>query len=141
VVWLGNKQLIGLSIKWNGLYWFFPAKSERTNSKLIGKDYIETNANALIIIFLVENIDFWEKYFDNDAWIAVKSLVKLYKDKFVCKLCLEAAEKIAYNVKFVNIFFILNAKMIQLITKKHMSVEDGNVVVLKWPLKTNNKKL
>jgi len=47
------------------------------------------------IIFggLVENIDFLEKNVDTDAWIAVKSLVKLYKDKFVCKLCSEPAEK------------------------------------------------
>jgi hypothetical protein len=62
-----------------------------TSSKLISEDYIETGANALSRIFLVENIDFLEKYFDNDAWIAVKSLVKLYKDKFVCKLCSEHA--------------------------------------------------
>jgi hypothetical protein len=26
VVWLGNKQMVGLSIKWNGFYWFFLAK-------------------------------------------------------------------------------------------------------------------
>ena len=48
-----------------------------TNSKLITEDYIETDANALTRIFNVENIDFLEKYFDNNAWIAVKSLVKL----------------------------------------------------------------
>ena len=60
-----------------------------TNSKWVGEKYIETDTNALTRIFLVENIDFLEKYFDNDAWIAVKSLVKLYKDKFVYKLCLE----------------------------------------------------
>ena len=128
---------------WNGLYWFFPTKSERTNSKLIGEDYIETNANALIRIFFLPleffllKIPTFEK---NILTMTLGLLLNLYKDKFVCKLCLEAAEKIAYNVKFVNIFFILNAKMIQLITKKHMSVEDGNVVVLKWPLKTTNKK-
>jgi hypothetical protein len=42
-----------------------------TNSKLVDEKYIETDANALTRIFLIENIDFLEKYFDNDAWIAV----------------------------------------------------------------------
>jgi hypothetical protein len=54
-------------------------------------------------------------------------------------------KKIAYNAKLVNIFFILNANMFQLISKEHISVEDGSAVVLEWPLKTtyndvNNKK-
>ena len=39
-------------------------------------------------------------------------------------------KKTVYNGKLVSIFFILNAKMFQLITKKDMSVEDGSVVVL-----------
>ena len=42
---------------------------------------------------------------------------------------------IAYNVKLVCIFFILNGKMFQLITQKHMSVEYGSAVVLKSPQK------
>ena len=83
-----------------------------THSKL-------TRAKSMVQsgIFLIENIESLEKYLDTDAWIAVKSLLKLYKDKFVGKLCLEPAEKIAYNVKYVSIFFILNAKIFQLITK------------------------
>ena len=83
-----------------------------TNRKL-------TRAKSMVQsgIFLIENIESLEKYLDTDAWIAVKSLLKLYKDKFVGKLCLEPAEKIAYNVKYVSIFFILNAKIFQLITK------------------------
>ena len=52
-----------------------------TNRKL-------TRAKSMVQsgIFLIENIESLEKYLDTDAWIAVKSLVKLYKDKFVCKL-------------------------------------------------------
>jgi len=45
-------------------------------------------------------------------------------------------KKIVYNAKLAIISFISNAKMFQLITKKHMSVEDGSAVVLEWPLKT-----
>ena len=26
-------------------------------------------------------------FFDTEAWMAVKALVKLYRDKFVCKVC------------------------------------------------------
>lgn len=81
-----------------------------TNSKLVNEKYIETDANALTRIFLIENIDFLEKYFDNDAWIAVKSLVKLYKDKFVCKLCSEPAEKDSIKCKTCHYIFHFKCK-------------------------------
>jgi hypothetical protein len=80
------------------------------NSKLIDEKYIETDANALTRIFLIENIDFLEKYFDNDAWIAVKSLVKLYKDKFACKLCSEPAEKDSIQCKTCHYIFHFKCK-------------------------------
>ena len=53
-----------------------------TNAKLIGKNLVETDVNALTRIFLVENIDFLEKYFDTYAWMAVKTVIKLYKNRF-----------------------------------------------------------
>ena len=49
--------------------------------------------------FFIENIDFLRKYFDNNAWIAEKSIVKIYKDKFVCKLWLEPAGKESIQCK------------------------------------------
>jgi len=81
-----------------------------SNSKLVDEKYIETDANALNRIFLIENIDFLEKYFDNDSWIAVKSLVKLYKDKFVCKLCSEPAEKDSITCKTCHYIFHFKCK-------------------------------
>ena len=65
----------------------------KNNSKLVDEKYIETDANALTRIFLIENIDFLEKYFDNNALIAVKLLVKLYKDKFFKQTLLRACTK------------------------------------------------
>jgi hypothetical protein len=81
-----------------------------TNSNLVDENYIETDANALTRIFLIENIDFIEKYFDNDAWIAVKSLVKLYKYKFVCKLCSEPTEKDSIQCKTCQYIFHFRCK-------------------------------
>jgi len=81
-----------------------------TNSELFSEYNIETDANALTRIILVENIDFLEKCFDKDAWIAVKSLVKLYKDKFVCKLCSETAEKDSIQWKTCQYIFHFKCK-------------------------------
>ena len=39
-------------------------------------------------------------------------------------------KKILYNAKLVSIFFILNAKMFQLISKEHLSVEDRSWLYL-----------
>jgi len=65
----------------------------------------------------------------------VKSLVKLYKDKFVCKLCLEPAEKDSIQCKICQNVFHFKCKDVSAHYQKH-GVEDGSAVVLEWPLKT-----
>ncbi len=116
-----------------------------TYSKLVGEKYIETDMNALTRIFLIENFDFLEKCFDNDAWIVMKSLVKLYKDKFVCKLCSEPAEKDIIQCKTCQYIFNFKCKDVTAYFKRTYECGRWNAVVLEWPLKTtyndvNNKK-
>ena len=59
-------------------------------------------------------------------------IVKLYKDKFVCKLCSEPAEKDSIQCKTCHFIFHFKCKDVS----KQMSVEDGSAVVLEWPLNT-----
>ena len=79
------------------------SKSTVRNSPILEKLKTQTQTETFGLFFgayvIVENIDFLRNYFDKDDWIAVKSLVKIYKDKFVCKLVLEPAGKDSIKCK------------------------------------------
>ncbi len=42
----------------------------------VGENHTGTDVNALTRIFLIENSDFLEQYFNTDAWMTVKALSK-----------------------------------------------------------------